>query len=336
MRSVTLAVAAGVLAASGTAALAMGGGGGGMGSMPSVSAPAYDPTADYAHGVAALKEGQYQDAERSMRKVTDAVPSSLDAWRMLGEASAGAGDWKSARRAYDHVVKASPDDVAAHAGLGLASAKMKDAKTAQAQLDWLKAKSQACGDSCPDAQALKGGVDQLQAAMGASASNAPEKPLASADRPMIFAGAAMGDVAYSTAVSLINEHRYDEAIARLKDAQAVFGPHPDILTYQGYAWRKKGDYAQAEHYYRAALAIAPNHRGATEYYGELKVERGDMAGAKQMLARLDGICTFGCAEAEALRRWVDLGHDPDQLAQDRPASEPVASPKTASVGSGVG
>jgi Tfp pilus assembly protein PilF len=93
----------------------------------------------------------------------------------------------------------------------------------------------------------------------------------------------------------------------------VFGPHPDILTYEGYAWRKKGDWNRAETYYRQALAIAPQHRGATEYYGELKVERGDLAGAKLMLTKLDGICAYGCAEAEELRRWIDHRGDP----QDR-------------------
>jgi hypothetical protein len=58
------------------------------------------------------------------------------------------------------------------------------------------------------------------------------------------------------------------------------------------------------------LAIAPRHRGALEYYGELKVERGDLAGARRMLARLDRACSFGCAEAEELRRWIDAGRDP--------------------------
>ena len=60
----------------------------------------------------------------------------------------------------------------------------------------------------------------------------------------------------------------------------------------------------------AALAIAPAHRGATEYYGELKVERGDMAGARLMLAALDRTCAYGCAEAEELRRWIDAGGEP--------------------------
>jgi Flp pilus assembly protein TadD len=308
MRRITAALAAGFMTAAAGVALAAGGGGGGMGEAPSASAPAYDPSADYAKGVEALKAGQYKDAARSLRRVTDAVPSSTDAWRALGEASAGAGDWKGARRAYERVVKAAPDDVAAHAGLGLALAKLKDPK-AQAELDWLKAKGQACG-ACQDAAALKGAQDQIQGAMGAAAAAAPPKPAAANDRAMLFAGPAAGDVAYSTAVSLINQHRYDDAIAELSKAQAVFGPHPDILTYEGYAWRKKGDWNRAETYYRQALAIAPDHRGATEYYGELKVERGDLAGAKKMLARLDGVCAFGCAEAEELRRWIDHRGDP--------------------------
>ena len=127
---------------------------------------------------------------------------------------------------------------------------------------------------------------------------------------MLFGGARAGDAAYVQAVSLINERRYDEALASLDAAAATFGPHPDILTYQGYTWRKKGDYARAEGYYRQALAIDPRHIGATEYYGELKVARGDIAGARLMLARLDHLCAYGCADAEELRRWIDAGGEP--------------------------
>ena len=95
-----------------------------------------------------------------------------------------------------------------------------------------------------------------------------------------------------------------------RQAAATFGPQADILTYEGYAWRKKGDYAKAEGYYQQALAVAPNHIGATEYYGELKVARGDIKGARVMLARLDKLCAYGCADAEELRRWIDAGGDP--------------------------
>jgi Flp pilus assembly protein TadD len=96
----------------------------------------------------------------------------------------------------------------------------------------------------------------------------------------------------------------------LKAAQQVFGPHPDVLTYTGYTYRKLHQYDKAEAYYRQALAIAPNHVGATEYYGELMVVRGDMAGARRMLAKLETVCTFGCVETEDLRRWIDKGGPP--------------------------
>ncbi len=148
--------------------------------------------------------------------------------------------------------------------------------------------------------------DAVQAVEGAMSGAAPT----AANRPMLFAGPAAGDAAYVVAVSLINEHRYDEALTSLAAAREAFGPHPDILTYQGYAWRKKGAFDTAEGYYRQALALAPEHRGATEYYGELKVERGDLAGARVLLARLDKVCAYGCAEAEELRRWIDAGHEP--------------------------
>lgn len=78
-----------------------------------------------------------------------------------------------------------------------------------------------------------------------------------------------------------------------------------MLTYLGFAHRKLRRYETAETYYRAALAAAPDHRGATEYYGELMAERGDFEGAERMLARLELGCDFGCAEADELRRWIE-------------------------------
>lgn len=289
-------------------ALASGGGGGGMSMAPSVSAPSYDPAAEYAKAVSALQAKDYRGAERALRHVTDAAPDNPDGWRLLGDARMGQNDWKGAGRAYERAVKIAPDDLAAHAGLGLALANAKDPK-AQAQLDWLKAKAQACGGGCPEAATLKSATEEVQQALS---SGQPVRPSAALDGALIFAGARAGDAAYDTAVGLINQHRYDEALGALGKAEAVFGPHPDIITYQGYVWRKKGQYDRAERYYREALSIAPGHRGAAEYYGELKVERGDLPGAKLLLARLDAICAYGCAEAEELRRWVDLGRDPQR------------------------
>ena len=310
IKAIFLATALATLAATAATASGGGGGGGGASEMPSASVPRYDPAVEYAKAIVALKAKDYKAATRASEHVTEAAPKNTDGWRLLGASRAGNSDWKGSRRAYERAVKLAPDDATAHAGLGLALANMRDAK-AQGELDWLKSKTQACGDACPDAGQLK----SLTAAVESAMTAAPEAPKPSAmldSRSMLFAGPMAGDAAYVQAVSLINETRYDEALRSLASAETVFGPHPDILTYEGYAWRKKGDYARAESYYRQALAIAPDHVGATEYYGELKVARGDIAGAKLMLAKLDRLCTFGCADAEELRRWIAAGGDPQR------------------------
>jgi Flp pilus assembly protein TadD len=311
LRTVLLAGAVSALAAG--AAMASGGGSGmsptGAGSsLPSASGPRYDPTAEYSKAINALKAKQFRDAARAAQHVTDAVPQSPDAWHLLGAAKAGDNDWRGSRRAYEKMVKLAPDNPVGHAGLALALVNLKDGK-AQGEIDWLKAKVAACGDACPDAASLKGLEAEVEAAQNPAPAAAP-KPSAALSGPMLFGGPKAGDGAYVQAVSLINERRYDQALKSLAAARAAFGPHPDILTYEGYAWRKKGDYARAEHYYRQALAVDPDHIGTIEYYGELKVATGDVAGAKKMLARLDALCTYGCADAEELRRWIALGHEP--------------------------
>ena len=295
------------------AAFAMDSGGGGAsasgGDMPSASTPMYDPAAEYAKAVAALQAKDYKTAARALDHVVDAAPKDADSWKMLGGARASLNDWKASRRAYERAVKLAPDDASTHAGLGLALANLKD-KKAQAELDWLKAKVQACGDGCADAANLKSMAGAVEGALTSPTAGAP-KPSAMLTTPAAtFAGPKAGDAAYVAAISLVNERRYDDALKSLEAAKAVFGPHPDIITMEGYTWRKKGQYDRAEGYYRQALAIFPDHRGATEYYGELKVERGDAKGAKLMLAKLDAICAYGCAEAEELRRWIDAGGDP--------------------------
>lgn len=288
-------------------AAAMGGGGGGGGGMPSASAPEYDPVQEYQRGTAAMQAGKYRDAVSAFEHVTDSQPRDANAWYMLGLARAGANDIKGASKAYQRAVKLDPAPVAPHKELALSYARLKDTAKAGAELDALKARAATCGESCPEAADLKAAIDAVQAAL---AGGAPAAMLATPPGALIFATSDQGDAAYVRAVSLINEHRFAEAMVSLDEAQKAFGPHPDILTYKGYVSRKLGRIGQAEAYYQEALAIAPGHRGATEYYGELKVIRGDMAGARRMLATLDQACSFGCAEAEDLRRWIDHGGDP--------------------------
>jgi tetratricopeptide (TPR) repeat protein len=297
--ALALLTGGGILAVPAGAIAAGSGGGGGGGSMPSSSAPSYDPAAEYRKGVEALQANQFNDAARAFGRVVDAAPRNAYAFYMLGLSKAGQQDLKAARKAYEKAVKLDATLVPARRELGVILAKLGDAAKAQAQLDELKARDATCAGTCAQSADLKAAVGAIEAAIATPSAGLDTGP------SLLFASAATGDGAYLEAVGLINEGRYHAAIASLRRAEAAFGPHPDVLTYLGFANRKLGRFDVAEDYYQAALAAAPAHRGATEYYGELKVERGDLAGAEAMLARLDTMCRFGCAEAEELRRWID-------------------------------
>ena len=297
-------VFAGLTSAGAMAAGGGGGGGGGGADMPSASAPQYNPAEEYAKAVKALQAKDYKSAARAAGNVTTAAPKNIDGWRLLGIAQASSENWKAAKRAYERAVKLAPDDLPSRGGLALSLANLKDPK-AREQLDWLKAKASDCSAGCDPALLKSMTADVEKAVAGGAA-----QPSAALESGALIFAAVPGDSAYVAAVSLINEKRYGEALVSLDKARMAFGPHPDVLTYQGYTWRKLGQFDMAERYYRQALAIAPDHRGATEYFGELKVERGDTEGAKLMLARLERVCAFGCAEAEELRRWIDAGGEP--------------------------
>jgi tetratricopeptide (TPR) repeat protein len=296
------AAAATLIAAS--AALASGGGsmGGGM-SMPAPSqaAPTYDPAVEYQKGEAALQADKFAEAEHHFVNALSADPNNAGTLFMLGMARSGRGDEKGAVKAYEKSLKIDDGQIGARREYGVALAKLGQSDKAQAQLALLKTRADACGDTCPQAADLKAAQAAVQAALSPSGGAAPGKT------SLLLVDPQHGDSAYAAAVRLINDHRYQDALAELSRAETAFGPHPDVLTYTGYAWRKLGHYDKAEFYYREALAIDPDHVGATEYYGELMVERGDLSGARHMLAKLERVCSFGCVESEDLRRWIEHG-----------------------------
>lgn len=279
-------------------ALAAGGGGGGGGGAPSASTPAYDPAAEYQLGTAAFRAGDFKKAAGHFRKVVSAIPKEANAQYLLGASYIGLGDFKKAAKPLEQAVKYDGKMIEARRDLGIAQARLGQADKARLQLDALTAMQAGCGGGCTDAAKLADAIAKVQAAL-----SSPQAALHY--RPAVVLGdAGAADASYVTAVGLINEARYEAAIALLGDARRAAGPHPDILTYLGFAHRKMQRFDTAEGYYRAALAIAPDHRGALEYYGELKLERGNVAGAKAHLARLEAICGFGCNEADELRRRI--------------------------------
>jgi len=296
----SLAILAACAVFSAPIALAAGGGGGGSSAPPSQSA--YDPTVDYQKGADAFASGKYDEAAKAFKKVVSAVPKNPQANYLLGASYMAQGDFARAAKPLEAAVRYDEKLIDARRDLGITQAKLGKAEKATEQAAALKAMQEGCGGTCADAAKLTDAIAKVEAAIaaGPQAQSAvePEVRLASAETL---------DATYVAAVGLINEHRYDAAIAKLDQALWAAGPHPDVLTYLGFANRKLKRYNAAEAYYREALAIAPNHRGALEYYGELKLERGDVAGAKAHLAKLEAICGFGCHEVEELRSWIVAG-----------------------------
>ena len=307
MRFLIPVFALGLLAAP-VAASGGGGGGGGMSSVPSASAPQYDAAAEYRTGVAALQAKDFKAAKTAFDHALSVASRDANTQYLAGVARTGLGDLKGARKFYAKAAKLDANMIVAWRDLGVTDGQLGDKVKAQETLTAIQAQRSACTETCPQAAALKEADQAVTAALNGV-------PTASAVPPgaLLFASSGFGDGEYLAAVAMINDRNYAQAIETLRSAQRAFGAHPDILTYLGFANRKLGRFDIAEGYHRAALAAAPGHRGATEYFGELMVERRDMAGARRMLAKLDAQCRFGCTEAEELRAWISVGHSPHSL-----------------------
>ena len=110
--------------------------------------------------------------------------------------------------------------------------------------------------------------------------------------------------AYNNALALIKDENYDQAIVKLKQAEAAAKKDADIQNLLGFAHRKLGKLAAAAKYYKSALALESKHKGALEYQGELFLMLGDKASAKKNLQKLDKICWLGCSELDDLRTAI--------------------------------
>ena len=108
----------------------------------------------------------------------------------------------------------------------------------------------------------------------------------------------------AAARALIADNKWAAAIEELKRVDAR--DNADWNNLMGYSHRKakSPDYAAAERYYDAALALNPKHRGALEYSGELFLMLGDLPRAEQRLAALDKACFLPCSEYTDLKNAI--------------------------------
>jgi len=96
---------------------------------------------------------------------------------------------------------------------------------------------------------------------------------------------------------------YAAALAELRDL-AEETQQADVYNLLGFTLRKTGDFKTSLTYYTKALELQPDHKAAREYLGELYVETGNMAKAKEQLAILAKLCPGGCEEREDLQKAI--------------------------------
>ena len=109
---------------------------------------------------------------------------------------------------------------------------------------------------------------------------------------------------YAAGVAAIQSGQYDKGIELMKKVVAVEPKNADAYNYLGFAYRKKGDVAQASGNYETALKLNVNHKGALEYQGELFLKLNKMEDAMKNQARLQVLCPTGCAELRELDRAI--------------------------------
>ena len=97
---------------------------------------------------------------------------------------------------------------------------------------------------------------------------------------------------------------WSAAIAVLKSAALRDTRNADIQNYIGYSYRRLWEPELAFAHFRQALTVNPRHRAAHQHMGETYLTIGNVAGAKEHLAALEGICLIPCAEYGDLQRAI--------------------------------
>ena len=102
----------------------------------------------------------------------------------------------------------------------------------------------------------------------------------------------------------IEAGEYEQALADLEVHIDKNRTSADAFNWIGYANRKLGRLEKARKAYARALFLDPDHKGAHEYAGELRLLLGDLKGAERHLEALDRICLLGCEEYDELKAEI--------------------------------
>ncbi len=109
---------------------------------------------------------------------------------------------------------------------------------------------------------------------------------------------------YELGVKAVRAGNYAAALPLLEKVVGKNAGNADAWNFIGYSQRKLKRFDKALIAYQKALAIKPDHRGANEYIGELYLQTGKPAKARERLKVLDSACFFGCEEYDELKAAI--------------------------------
>jgi cytochrome c-type biogenesis protein CcmH/NrfG len=114
------------------------------------------------------------------------------------------------------------------------------------------------------------------------------------------------DPALEQARAAIGKQDWMGAQKILRDGVARNPQDADFHNLYAYAMRKGPNPAMdlVFRHYNEALRLDPKHRAAHEYLGEAYLMAGNVSKAREHLARLDDLCSFGCEEYTKLKKEV--------------------------------
>tara|TARA_B100000902_G_scaffold263573_1_gene249739 strand:+ start:106 stop:576 length:471 start_codon:yes stop_codon:yes gene_type:complete len=110
---------------------------------------------------------------------------------------------------------------------------------------------------------------------------------------------------FASVYKLIDREKFAEAHKALKLLN-VPTKQADKFNLLGFTARKSGDLDIAKEYYVRALEINPKHVNALEYQGELFLQLGKLADAKQNLKKIQKICWLPCNAEKQLEKAIEL------------------------------
>ena len=109
---------------------------------------------------------------------------------------------------------------------------------------------------------------------------------------------------YERAIKYLDKQDYAKANKALKAYTKSEPDDADGWNLYAYANRKMNKFEKAEMYYEKALNIDPDHKGASEYQGELYMQTNRPDLAQENLIKLVKLCPDSCYELQKLEEYI--------------------------------